>query len=175
MDSLYTYPVTASDIDRDSLNYRLIEAAYWLSIDTATGLINGIPSLDDIGYTTVAVEVADGKGGTDSQTYTLNVLEPVGIGEKGNMSLPNRYMLEQNYPNPFNPVTTIGYALPKSGEVTLIVYNLRGKEIASLVDGKQPAGNHEVTWDASNVASGIYFYQLQAGDFVQTRKMVLLK
>lgn len=175
VDSLYTYPVTASDIDRDSLNYRLIEAAYWLSIDIATGLIRGIPSLDDVGYTTVAVEVADSKGGTDSQTYTLNVLEPVGIGEKDNMDLPDRYILEQNYPNPFNPITTIGYALPRSGEATLIVYNLRGEELASLVDSKQTAGNHEVTWDASNVASGLYFYRLQARDFVQTRKMLLLK
>ena len=91
------------------------------------------------------------------------------------MDRPDRYILEQNYPNPFNPITTIGYALPRSGEATLIVYNLRGEELASLVDSKQTEGNHEVTWDASNVASGLYFYRLQARDFVQTRKMRLLK
>ena len=123
----------------------------------------------------MAVEVADSRGGTDSQTYILNVLEPVGIGEKVNIGLSSRYILEQNYPNPFNPITTIRYTLPKSGEATLIVYNLRGEELASLVDSKQTAGNHEVTWDASNVASGLYFYRLQAIDFVDTRKLELLK
>ena len=90
-------------------------------------------------------------------------------------SVPAEYTLSQNHPNPFNPTTTIKYRLPLSGEVSLIVYNLLGEEVASLVNGTVPAGNHRVSWDASNVASGIYFYRLQAGDFVQTRKMLLLK
>ena len=81
----------------------------------------------------------------------------------------------QNYPNPFNPVTKINYAIPVDSDVSLILYNLRGHEVARLVDSKRIAGNHSISWNASNVASGIYFYRLKAGDFVQTRKMVLSK
>jgi len=88
---------------------------------------------------------------------------------------PQNFALHQNYPNPFNPVTTIKYALARSGEVALAIYNLRGEEVARLVEGEQAAGEYQVIWDASNVASGIYFYRLQAGEFVETRKMVLLR
>ena len=89
--------------------------------------------------------------------------------------IPNQFTLEQNYPNPFNAVTTIHYALPHSGEISLRIFNILGEEVGRLVDGIIPAGNHTVTWDASNVASGIYFYRLQSDDFVQTRKMILLR
>ena len=89
------------------------------------------------------------------------------------------YDLKQNFPNPFNPITAIEYSLPSRSEVSLIIFNLRGQEIARLVDEEKPAGAHTVRWNASNVASGIYFYRLQAGPqaggFVQTKKMVLLK
>ena len=90
-------------------------------------------------------------------------------------NIQNDFTLSQNHPNPFNPVTTIEYTLSRSGEVSLIIYNILGKEVARLVDGEMTAGNHTANWDASNFASGIYFYRLQAGDFVLTRKMVLLK
>ncbi|MCH7819095.1 MAG: T9SS type A sorting domain-containing protein [Candidatus Marinimicrobia bacterium] len=94
-------------------------------------------------------------------------------------NIPNEFTLLQNYPNPFNPVTKIEYVLPVGSEISLIIYNLLGREVARVVDGEQSAGNHTVRWDASNFASGIYFYRLQAGPaaggFVQTRKMVLLK
>jgi len=89
--------------------------------------------------------------------------------------VPEKYVLSQNYPNPFNPVTVIRYSIPKAEEVSLVVYNLIGEEVAHLIDERKPAGSYKVTWDASNFSSGIYFYRLQAGDFVQTRKMVLLK
>jgi len=90
-------------------------------------------------------------------------------------STPDVFNLHQNYPNPFNPVTTIEYSLPKSSEVSLIIYNIVGQEVARLIDGVQQAGNHNIKWDASNVSSGVYIYRFRAGDFVQTRKMVLLK
>jgi len=89
--------------------------------------------------------------------------------------LPSSFSLAQNYPNPFNPGTVIEFALPQPSDITLVIYNLRGEEVRRLIEGQKPAGNYQVTWDASNVASGIYFYRLQSGDFVQTRKMVLLK
>ncbi len=86
-----------------------------------------------------------------------------------------RTVLFKNYPNPFNTRTTIYYSLPKSGRVQFSIYDLTGYEVARLIDGEQSAGYRQVTWDASNVSSGIYFYRLQAGDFVQTHKMLLLK
>ncbi len=85
------------------------------------------------------------------------------------------YSLMQNHPNPFNPITTIEYSLPLSGDVSLIIYNLLGEEVARLVDGFQQAGKYTTIWNASHVCSGIYFYRLQAGNFVQARKMMLLK
>ena len=88
---------------------------------------------------------------------------------------PTGFELEQNYPNPFNPSTTIRYSLPLAGNVNLKVYNALGQEIATLVNGHQKAQNYEVTFDASNLASGIYIYTLQTDNFSQSKKMVLLK
>ncbi|TFB10246.1 T9SS type A sorting domain-containing protein [Candidatus Marinimicrobia bacterium MT.SAG.2] len=85
------------------------------------------------------------------------------------------YELSQNYPNPFNPTTTLSYAIPRSGDVTLIIYNILGEEIISLVNEFKSAGRYEITWDASAQSSGIYFYRLKSGDFEETKKMVLLK
>lgn len=78
-------------------------------------------------------------------------------------------------PNPFNPTTTIAYELSTRGHVTLSVYEVTGRLVAALVDGEMPAGRHQVSWEAKGIASGVYFYRMQAGTFVQTRKMVLLK
>ncbi|MCB0747528.1 MAG: immunoglobulin domain-containing protein [Ignavibacteriae bacterium] len=95
--------------------------------------------------------------------------------------LPNEYSLSQNYPNPFNPTTTIQYAIPtssnlaKEGLVTLKIYDVLGREIATLVNEKQNPGIYTVQFDATKYSSGIYFYRLQAGDYVQTNKMVLMK
>ena len=92
----------------------------------------------------------------------------------------DKFTLEQNYPNPFNPTTTIKYQLPSNvkGEmanVKLIIFDLLGSEVAELVNEKQKPGNYEVTWDASGYSSGVYFYKLSAGNYVETRKMILMK
>jgi len=89
--------------------------------------------------------------------------------------LPMKFYLCQNYPNPFNVSTTIRYTLHQEAKVKIVVYDLLGKEIATLVDAKMDAGEHTVTWNAENVASGIYIYKLLTKGFVQTRKMILLK
>ena len=105
-----------------------------------------------------------------------------------NPTQPNSFLLSQNYPNPFNPTTKIKYSVPTGTlrqaqsdiRVTLKVYDLLGREVATLVNEEKPAGEYEVTFDshsseARNLVSGIYFYQLQAGSFVETKKMILIK
>ena len=89
--------------------------------------------------------------------------------------IPAKFELEQNYPNPFNPSTKIRFTVPQSGLVTLKVYNLLGQEVATLLNQEQTSGVYEVTFDAAQFSSGIYFYTLTAGDFVATKKMILLK
>jgi len=87
----------------------------------------------------------------------------------------NNFELQQNYPNPFNPSTSIQYAIASRQFVTLKVYDVLGKEIATLVNEEKPSGHYEINFNASNLASGIYYYQLRAGEFVETKKMLLLK
>jgi hypothetical protein len=88
---------------------------------------------------------------------------------------PREFLLLQNYPNPFNPNTTIKYALPKASQVRLSVYDMLGRQVSVLVNEKRDPGVHEVKFDGSGLSSGVYLYRLRAGDFVQTRKLLLLK
>jgi hypothetical protein len=89
--------------------------------------------------------------------------------------LPQQFSLDQNYPNPFNPATTIRYSLPHNSQVLLAVYNTLGQKVATLDQGQKEAGSCEVTFDGSTLASGVYFYRLQAGSFVQSKRLLLLK
>ena len=114
---------------------------------------------------------------------SFSVTRSVTAVETSTSSMPVTFQLNQNYPNPFNPTTTISYQLPSNGFVTLKVYNILGKEIATLVNGPQQAGSYTTRFDASQLSSGAYFYQLRIGvqsdgkpdQAVQTRKMLLLK
>ncbi|MBE0558518.1 MAG: T9SS type A sorting domain-containing protein, partial [Proteobacteria bacterium] len=97
-----------------------------------------------------------------------------------NSEVPSHFELAQTYPNPFNPTTEITFALPKAGLVMLEVYDLTGRVVATLVNQDLPAGTHKVMWNARNgngqsLASGVYLYRIASGEFVATRKMVLLK
>jgi len=89
--------------------------------------------------------------------------------------IPNEFKVEQNYPNPFNPATTIRYGLPQRSNVVLTVYNTLGQEVSTLVQRQQEAGSYEVKFDGSALASGVYFYRLQTGSFVDTKKLLLLR
>jgi len=100
---------------------------------------------------------------------------PSGIVEDNNTSLPLNFKLLQNYPNPFNPGTSIQYAVSSRQFVSLKVYDVLGNEVATLVNDKKPAGSYTVEFNGTGLPSGIYFYQLRAGDFVETKKMVLLR
>ena len=111
----------------------------------------------------------------DMLLFNTNGAPIIGVDDEVS-TIPAVFSLAQNYPNPFNPLTNIRYSLPVRSEVRLMIYNLRGQEIARLIDGdERPAGVHTAVWDASSAASGLYFYRLTAGDYVKTRKMVLLK
>ncbi|MBI90065.1 MAG: hypothetical protein CMG60_08260 [Candidatus Marinimicrobia bacterium] len=95
-------------------------------------------------------------------------------------TIPMEYVLEQNYPNPFNPTTQIDYGVPEASKVSVIIYDVMGREVNRLVNASKEAGYHSIHWNATNalgdpVSAGMYFYSIQAGDFVQTRKMILLK
>ena len=90
--------------------------------------------------------------------------------------LPVSYSVSQNYPNPFNPSTKINYTLPVTGNVTLKIYNILGQEVRTLINNElKSAGKYTIDFNASNLASGVYLYRLQAGDFVRVKKMMLLK
>jgi len=96
-------------------------------------------------------------------------------GVENNNELPSGYSLHQNYPNPFNPSTIIKYSIPQSSNVIIRVFDIVGNEIETLVNEEQPIGTYEINWHAQNLPSGVYFYQLSAGNYLETKKMSLLK
>jgi hypothetical protein len=112
--------------------------------------------------------------------YRLNQIDFDGtqknVGETTvNLIRPEKFSLEQNYPNPFNPSTKIEFTIPQSSFVNLKVYNILGKEVSNLVNEEKPAGSYEVKFNGSNLSSGIYFYTLKTGSYIQTKKLILLK
>jgi hypothetical protein len=116
-------------------------------------------------------------GTVNVKTASIEVYDLSGAATdvKENISAVNDFKLNQNYPNPFNPSTLISYQLPVSGHVELKVYDLLGREVASLVNKEQSAGNYQVNFNAAGLTSGMYIYRLQAGDKVESRKMQLLR
>ncbi len=117
----------------------------------------------------------DGKWANYNPQFSIySILSEVKIRENTNV-IPAVYMLEQNYPNPFNPSTQIRYGLPKAGQVSLKIYDLTGKELATLVDKFQPAGEFTVTVDAKGLTTGVYFYRLSTANYNEVRRMMFVK
>lgn len=162
LNQLYQYQMIATDADGDSLRYALLQAPDWLKLDTKTGLLQGKPANNDLGVTLVILQVSDDGEAKQQQMYKLH-------------AIPGSYSLSQNHPNPFNPSTTIPYALAEAGHVMLKVFNLRGQEVATLVNENKLAGEYAVKWNPQNIPSGVYVYRLQAGEFTGTKKLILLK
>jgi hypothetical protein len=150
-----------------------------------------LPAAD--AYTKFSFEITPGSEIPDSALIAISIANSIGITHVGTKlfiddlawsgttdvqstdQTPNSFSLKQNYPNPFNPSTRIQYQVASNSQVTLKVYDLLGNELAVLVDEFKPAGSHEVEFNASELSSGIYLYKLQAGNFIETKKLMLLK
>jgi hypothetical protein len=157
------------------------ERGVFLSTDngtnwTAAGLPNTIVrSLTVVGTNLFATGDSPYEGYYHGQgVWRRPLSDLVAVDETGG-PLPGHYSLAQNFPNPFNPSTTIGYALPRRSHVTLTVFNSLGQQVATLVNGELDAGCHEVKFDASKLSSGVYLYQLRAGAYMETRKLIHVK
>lgn len=120
------------------------------------------------------IDVLSASANDNKIAWYENSLITTSVEAEG-VTTPAEFSLLQNYPNPFNPTTTIAFSLPQSSFITLKVYNLLGSQVATLLEAYKPAGQHTVSFDASALASGLYYYTLTAGDFKQSRKMLLLR
>jgi S-formylglutathione hydrolase FrmB len=145
----------------DGILYGLIKGGTdsLITIDTLTGIATKLGSLNTTGLYAIAISPES----------------PSGVIEPRDISTVKEFHLAQNYPNPFNPTTTIRYQIPELSFITLKVYDVLGNEITTLVNEEKPIGIYEVELNANNLSSGVYFYRLQAGSFVETRKMILMK
>ena len=111
----------------------------------------------------------------DSRNLCMGISVTPATGITPISNIPDKFSLSQNYPNPFNPATTINFSIPKSGLVTLKVFDVLGQEVATLVNDPKVAGTYSVNFDGSTLTSGVYFYRIEAGDYIDVKKMVLLK
>jgi hypothetical protein len=109
--------------------------------------------------------------------YNSSITRPQTITsvKESDENIPAGFKLEQNYPNPFNPSTKISYQIPNASRVTLRVYDVLGREVSTLINSEQNSGYHEVAFNGSKLSSGIYFFRMQAGNYISTKKMILMK
>ena len=144
----------------------------WTSYNSSN---SGLP--DDNVYSLAFDKKGNKWIGTENGLAVYNEDGITSIEEPGNIItiFPNQFYLSQNYPNPFNPTTKIKYSIPNSSFVTLKVFDILGREIETLINEEKTAGNYEIDFDASQLSSGIYFYQLKSGEFIQTKKMILIR
>ncbi len=155
---------------------------YYLS-QVNSGQSQQSPCVDSGSQTAISLELQVMTTRTDENPdldqvdmgYHFYIGTQTGVKTKFDANIPENFELYQNYPNPFNPATTIRYTLAKASKTKIIVYDLLGKEITTLVNTKLNAGEHTVQWNTENMASGIYIYKLITNDFVQAKKMMLLK
>jgi hypothetical protein len=125
--------------------------------------------------TCLAADAVNVYAGTYDGVWLRPLSELSTSAQVSSAQIPTAFELCQNYPNPFNPTTTIQYALPHPSHVTLAIYNTLGQQVATLVNADIHAGSHEAKFDASGLSSGVYFYRMKAGDFVQVRKLLLVR
>lgn len=168
----------------DSVTVHLETTRPWLNF---TSTLQGIPVIGANREATVTFAFAINRSAPVNKKDTLQFAVTDKIGSTWMESIvvqytgPATFALDQNFPNPFNPVTTIQYQLPTDSRVTLKVYDLLGREVTTLLNEDRPAGYHDVKWDAANVASGVYFYRMEARplnnsqNFQQVKKLMVMK
>lgn len=167
------YPYKAIDAEGDVVTYFMQDPKPENAVVVpSTGVLQWRPANTQAKIWQIVVVASDGVLSTVSRIAYVTVKPDVGIDET---NLPTSYSLYQNYPNPFNPSTSIKFALPKDSKVRLSVYNILGQEMAVLVNGLMPAGYHSVKFDATNLTSGMYIYKIQAENFSEIKKMLLMK
>jgi hypothetical protein len=147
----------------------------FLSTNNGTSWTQVNTGLLDTIATALAISGTNLFAGTYSGVWRRPLSEMITSVEESEARLPSPFTLGQNSPNPFNPTTTIRYGLLKASHVTLTVYNMLGQQVAQLVDEQHQAGYHDVVFRGDGLASGVYFYRIQAGDFVASKKLLLLK
>jgi len=148
----------------------------YLSTDSGSNWKDIKEGLKDLSIFSLAVNDTYIFAGSDRDGVWRRPISEVITNIKNNQNnLPTDFLLKQNYPNPFNPVTTINYSTPKKEMIIIRVYDVLGNEIASLVNEEKPAGNYKVNFNASNLSSGVYFYRMHAGNFIENKKCIVLK
>ena len=178
-DSAYSaYPLTVQFFKSDTTGQGkvIIGEDYYTLIDYSNGgktvSLGNAANLGIVGSDSLVSTVTDSNGNS-SEFSAIEIITKIKMLQSN--ELPENYNLSQNYPNPFNPSTTIEFDLPKSSEVSLKIFNILGEEVATLVSDRLSTGSYSYEWDASNLASGVYLYRLQAGNYVETKKMVLMR
>jgi len=160
-----------------SVRYKSYDGTSWsesIQVSDASSDVTGLqkPEVADIDGSTAVFAFV---GGNYINVYFDNFSWVPSDVNEGSNNIPEIYSLEQNYPNPFNPSTSIEFRIPENAFVSLKIYDVLGKEVVTLMNEEKNAGTYEVNFNASALSSGVYFYKLEAGNFVQTRKMVLMK
>jgi hypothetical protein len=168
---------TGTRYDYLTLKYSSSGTQLWeMRHHSTSATIDSKPAALDIDEAGNVYVTGFGNGATGNEDIITIRYEEVMTGVTGNTnSTPEGFELKQNYPNPFNPSTKISFSIPTAGMTTLKIYDMAGKEVAQLVNGNMNAGSHEFNFDAKGLSSGVYFYTLQSGDFVETKKMNLVK
>ncbi len=168
----------AKDIDSPlpllSWNFAVSNDSLVYSFDSEIARLQ-LTAPDFSGSARLFCTLSDDSSARIRDTVLVSVDPVTAIRDMLSQRVPKQYELQQNYPNPFNPVTHINYSLPRTGKVRIAVYTLLGKNVEILLDTIKPAGYYSLRFDASRYSSGIYIYQIQAGNFVQNRKMILMK
>ena len=180
MGSTHNITWTSYNIDNVKLEFTLDNGMGWSTIEdsvqstgTYNWLVPNFPSVQSL----IKISDVNDSSINDQSDFVFTIRDVTGVDDK---EIPKSYALLENYPNPFNPYTIIRYQIPEKSFITLKVYDVLGNEVAILVNEEKAAGSYEVEFNshsgiARNLPSGVYFYQFQAGDFIQTKKMVLMK